>query len=102
MAPPVALVFVAVPKVCGIETEYGVVLRGTGEANPVLAYVLDQHPKLFAATKMSMTGVGVLVLVAIARARIFNVMRVGTLLHIVLVGYATLILYEWWLLRAIL
>ena len=27
----------AVPKVCGIETEYGVVLRGTGDANPVLA-----------------------------------------------------------------
>ncbi len=27
----------AVPKVCGIETEYGVVLRGAGEANPVLA-----------------------------------------------------------------
>jgi proteasome accessory factor PafA2 len=28
---------VAVPKVCGIETEYGVALRGAGEANPVLA-----------------------------------------------------------------
>jgi Pup amidohydrolase len=28
---------VAVPKVCGIETEYGVVLRGTADANPVLA-----------------------------------------------------------------
>jgi proteasome accessory factor PafA2 len=28
---------VAVPKVCGIETEYGVVLRGAGDANPVLA-----------------------------------------------------------------
>ena len=27
----------AVPKVCGIETEYGVALRGTGDANPVLA-----------------------------------------------------------------
>ncbi|HZP27949.1 MAG TPA: depupylase/deamidase Dop [Acidimicrobiia bacterium] len=27
----------AVPKVCGIETEYGVVLRGTADANPVLA-----------------------------------------------------------------
>ena len=27
----------AVPKVCGIETEYGVVLRGAGDANPVLA-----------------------------------------------------------------
>jgi proteasome accessory factor A len=28
---------VAVPKVCGIETEYGVVLRGASDANPVLA-----------------------------------------------------------------
>jgi Pup amidohydrolase len=28
---------VAVPKVCGIETEYGVVLRGAADANPVLA-----------------------------------------------------------------
>ena len=27
----------AVPKVCGIETEYGVVLRGAADANPVLA-----------------------------------------------------------------
>ena len=27
----------AVPKVCGIETEYGVVLRGASDANPVLA-----------------------------------------------------------------
>jgi Pup amidohydrolase len=28
---------VAVPKVCGIETEYAVLLRGTADANPVLA-----------------------------------------------------------------
>jgi proteasome accessory factor A len=28
---------VAVPKVCGIETEYGVALRGAADANPVLA-----------------------------------------------------------------
>lgn len=27
----------AVPKVCGIETEYGVVLRGTADSNPVVA-----------------------------------------------------------------
>ncbi|MGZ4690689.1 MAG: proteasome accessory factor PafA2 family protein, partial [Acidimicrobiia bacterium] len=27
----------AVPKVCGIETEYAVLLRGTADANPVLA-----------------------------------------------------------------
>src|SRR5262245_39543331 len=75
---------------------------GAHEANPVLAFVLDEHPKLFSVTKMALTGVGVLVLVAIARARVFNVMRVGTLMHVVLVGYASLIFYEWWLLRAIL
>jgi Domain of unknown function (DUF5658) len=75
---------------------------GAHEANPVLAFVLDEHPKLFAVTKMGLTGVGILVLVAIARARVFNIMRVGTLLHVVLVGYAALILYEWWLLRALL
>ena len=74
---------------------------GAREANPVIAYVLEQHPKLFAVTKMGLTGVGVLVLVAVARARLFNVMRVGSLLHAVFAGYVTLIAYEWWLLRAI-
>jgi hypothetical protein len=77
-------------------------MEGAHEANPVLAFVLEEHPKLFAVTKMGLTGVGVLVLVAIARARVFNVMRVGTLMHVVLVGYAALIFYEWWLLRVIL
>jgi hypothetical protein len=75
---------------------------GAREANPVIAFVLDEYPKLFAVTKMGLTGVGVLVLVAVARARLFNVMRVGSLLHAVLLGYAGLIAYEWWLLRAIL
>jgi hypothetical protein len=74
---------------------------GAHEVNPLIALVLDQHPQLFALTKMGLTGGGVLMLVAIARARVFNVMRVGSLLHAVLAGYATLIAYEWWLLRAI-
>lgn len=75
---------------------------GAREANPIIAYVLEAHPQLFAITKVALTSVGVLVLVAVARARIFNVMRAGTLLHAVLIGYSTLIAYEWWLLRAIL
>jgi Pup amidohydrolase len=28
---------VAIPKVCGIETEYGILLRGSGESNPIAA-----------------------------------------------------------------
>jgi hypothetical protein len=75
---------------------------GASEANPVVAFILDSHPRLFALTKMGLTGVGVLVLVAVARARLFNLMRVDTLLHAVLAGYVTLIAYEWWLLRTVL
>jgi hypothetical protein len=75
---------------------------GAREANPVIAFVLDTYPKLFALTKMGLTGAGVLVLVAVARARVFNMVRVGSLLHAVLAGYAALIAYEWWLLRSVL
>jgi len=28
---------VAIPKVCGVETEYGIILRGAGESNPIAA-----------------------------------------------------------------
>jgi hypothetical protein len=75
---------------------------GAREANPLIAFVLEEYPKLFAITKMGLTGVGVLVLVAVARARLFNVVRVGSLLHAVLAGYIALIAYEWWLLHSIL
>ena len=75
---------------------------GANEANPFVAFILNSHPQLFALTKMGLTGVGVLILVAVARIRLFNVMRVGNLLHAVLAGYITLIAYEWWLLRAVL
>ena len=42
---------------------------GAEEANPVLAFVLDEQPRLFAAVKMALTGLGVVLLVAMARAR---------------------------------
>ena len=75
---------------------------GATEANPVMAFVLTHHPQLFALVKMGFTGVGVLVLVAVARARLFRVMKVGLVLQGVFVAYLVLIGYEWWLLRAIL
>jgi len=44
---------VAIPKVCGIETEYGIVLRGGGDSNPIAAssllinaYVSSLHSKV--------------------------------------------------------
>jgi hypothetical protein len=78
------------------------IMGGAEEANPFLAFVLRDHPSLFAVVKMTLTGVGVLVLVAVARSRLFRVMRVGAVLQGLFVAYVALIAYEWWLLRTFL
>jgi hypothetical protein len=52
--------------------------------------------------KMGLTGVGVLVLEAVARARLFRIMRVGALPQGLFVAYVALIAYERGLLHAIL
>ncbi len=78
------------------------IMGGAQEANPLLAFVLRDHPDLFAVVKMTLTGTGVLVLVAMARSRFFRIMRVGSVLQALFVGYVALIAYEWWLLRTFL
>lgn len=75
---------------------------GATEANPFMAFILNDHPHLFALVKMGLTGAGVLVLVAVARARLFRVMRVGMVLQGLFVAYVALVVYEWRLLQAIL
>lgn len=72
--------------------------RGAHEANPFLAFLLDRHPEMFASVKMALTGAGVLVLVAMARATVFRIIRVSTIMHCCLGAYVALIAYEWWLL----
>ena len=73
--------------------------RGAHEVNPILAWLLDTHPGLFAVVKMTLTGTGVLVLVAVARTKVFRIIRVATIMHGFVVAYVCLILYEWSLLR---
>ena len=75
---------------------------GATEANPFIAFILNDHPHLFALVKMGLTGLGVLVLVAVARTRLFRVMRVGVVFQGLFVAYVALIAYEWRLLHAIL
>jgi hypothetical protein len=75
------------------------IMGGAQEANPLLAFILRDHPELFAVLKMGLTGSGVLVLVAVARSRLFRIMRVGIVLQGIFVAYVALIAYEWWLLR---
>lgn len=75
--------------------------HGAAEVNPLLAYVLLAFPELFALVKLALTGVGILVLVALARARVFRIIRVSAIMHTCLVLYLALICYEWWMLEAI-
>jgi hypothetical protein len=73
--------------------------HGAHEANPLLAFLLESHPRWFAGVKMALTGGGVLVLVALARARLFRIIKVSAIMHWCLLAYVTLIAYEWWLLQ---
>ena len=73
--------------------------HGATEANPVVDVLLDKYPRLFGGAKMVLTGSGVLVLVALARARVFRLVRVEAIMHWFLLAYVALIAYECWLLR---
>ena len=78
------------------------IMGGAREANPLMAYILRDGPEWFAAVKMGLTGAGVLVLVALARSRVFRILRAGFFLQGMFVLYVALIAYEWWALRTYL
>lgn len=67
---------------------------GAHEANPVMARLIYTDVTLFAAVKMGLTGVGVLVLVLLARYRLFGRLPVVTALYTALVAYCVLVIYE--------
>jgi hypothetical protein len=75
---------------------------GANEANPVMAYLLERTPRLFVTAKMFLTGVGIIVLVALARARVFRVIRISIIIHWCMLGYVVLLAYEAWLLNRFL
>ena len=75
---------------------------GAEESNPLLALVLNEHPRLFAVVKMALTGIGAVVLVALARARFFKLVRGSLFLYGLVAAYAVLVAYEAWLFRLML
>lgn len=76
--------------------------NGATEINPLLAYVFQHFPGFFPIFKMTLTGVGVVVLVAMARARVFRIVRVKTILQFILAGYVAVIAYEVWMMNTVL
>jgi hypothetical protein len=70
---------------------------GAYEANPVMATLLEGAPHLFALAKITLTSLGVILLTVLARTRAFGRIPVSVVLYSVLLGYATLVAYEYWL-----
>lgn len=68
--------------------------RGMVEANPVMNGLILQGTSSFAATKLAMTAVGILVLVFLAKARFLDRIRVGLFLTSFFAVYACLVCYE--------
>jgi len=68
--------------------------RGAYEANPVMAAIMGHSTQAFAASKMLLTGTGLLALVFLARARFLDRFRTGILLTVVFALYACLVCYE--------
>ena len=71
--------------------------HGAYEANPLLAFVLEAHPRSFAVVKMGLTSIGAVVLVLLARARVFKLVRASQFLYGLAALYFALIGYEAWL-----
>lgn len=72
--------------------------RGAIEVNPVMAAVLQYGTFPFAASKMALTGVSLLVIVFLVRSTLFNVVRTGWTLTLFFSLYCCLVCYEFVLL----
>jgi hypothetical protein len=68
--------------------------RGMVEVNPVMAAVIGHGTTVFAASKLFLTGIGVLALVFLAKAQFLNRFRTGLFLTMIFGFYACLICYE--------
>lgn len=86
---------------CASDAVLTVVLisRGAYEVNPLLAPLIGDSGVLFAAVKIGLTGIGVVLLTLLSRGRAFGRMPVALVLYGVLVLYGALIVYELRLLR---
>ena len=76
--------------------------HGMYEANPVMAAIMSQSTTAFAASKMALTGVGIMMLVFMAKARFMNRVRTGLILTGFFLFYACLVCYEFVHLMAVL
>ena len=68
--------------------------RGMIEANPFMAKAMEYGTSVFAASKMALTAAGILTLVFLAKAHVFNRFRTGLFMTLFFSSYLCLICYE--------
>jgi Domain of unknown function (DUF5658) len=74
-------------------------VHGAAEINPIMAVFAYRHVAMFAALKMGMTSVSLVVMVFLSRYRFMRLIRVDLVLYGILLVYAWLIGYEIWMLN---
>jgi hypothetical protein len=72
---------------------------GANEVNPVMAALIYRSVAMFAALKIGMTSLGVVLMVFLARYRFMRLLRVEWVLYGVLIAYVALISYEVWMIK---
>ena len=72
---------------------------GAAEVNPIMALLVYRSVAGFAALKMGLTSVSIVFMVFLARYRFMRLLRVEWVLYAVLIAYASLISYEFWMLQ---
>jgi len=72
---------------------------GAQEVNPLMASLIYRSVAMFAAMKMGLTSISVVLMVFLARYRFMRLLRVEWVLYAVLLAYASLIGYEVWMLK---
>lgn len=76
------------------------IARGAEEMNPFMATLLSGSGHAFASWKVGLTAAGIVLLIVVARLRVFG-RAVGAILYVVLGMYAALVGYELFLLHNI-
>lgn len=76
--------------------------RGANEANPLMEPLVGGSPLAFALVKLGLTSGGIIVLTLLARTRVFGRVPVAFILYAVLLIYAALVSYEFWLLERLI
>jgi hypothetical protein len=72
---------------------------GVAEVNPIMAGLIYRSVAAFAALKMALTSVSLILMVILARHRFMRLLRVEWVLYGVLIAYVSLIGYEVWMLK---